>query len=274
MKAVSVALLLSLSLAGAAAEVRPGDTLNDVRATLGAPKGQVQVGGRHLLYYDRGEIELQAGAVTRVALRSVEEQAALDAQRAAEAGRFQEEQEIHRARLSVEGEELKARKLADPFFRTAPVGYQVAFWENFSRHYPGVPSDEQLTIARLRLAEQLEQRRIQTEQAERLAELEARVSDAEARAEEAESSTLRFRNYSYYYGRSFGRRSLTLWPVQYPASVTGQPYLTPPVMPSAQGVGRHSRWSENRPDFNRRDNHGRDHDFDGGRHSFGGRNRL
>ena len=77
------ALWFTLVLAGgtglAAAEVRPGASLEEVRGTLGLPRGQVQVAGRQVLYYERGEVELQNGAVTRVALRSEEEHASLTA---------------------------------------------------------------------------------------------------------------------------------------------------------------------------------------------------
>ena len=101
MKALSLVLLLSLPLVLTAAEVQRGDTLNEVRTVLGAPRGQVRAGDRLLLYYDRGEVQLQAGAVTRVALLSVADYDALQIRRAADAVRFREENELRSARLGV-----------------------------------------------------------------------------------------------------------------------------------------------------------------------------
>jgi len=151
MKALLTVILLSLPLAAySAADVQLGDSLKTVRSALGVPRGQVKIGGRHLLYYDRGEVELRSGTVARVELRSPDEQAVFAAQRAASDQRMSEEN----ARLLAEGSELKARKLSDDDFRAAPLGYQVAFWESFAARYSGVSCSEQLTVARLRLAEQ------------------------------------------------------------------------------------------------------------------------
>ena len=134
------------------AKIKLGDSVNEVRATLGEPRGKMVLAGREIFYYQRGEVEIRADAVTRVSLRSVEEQAALEARRDAEAIRIREEQAIRRAKLTAAGEQLKARKLADPFFQDLPASHQVAFWEDFSRSYSDVPSSELLSEARLKLA--------------------------------------------------------------------------------------------------------------------------
>ncbi len=150
MKALLPVILFSLPLLTAAIEVQPGDNLAAVRSALGAPRGQVRIGERQLLYYDRGEVELQSGTVARVELRSPDEQAVFTAQRSATQQRVLEEN----ARLAAEGVELKARKLSDSDFRAAPLSYQVAFWETFAARYPGVSCGEQLATARAQLAEQ------------------------------------------------------------------------------------------------------------------------
>ena len=261
MKAVPLALLLILPLPLTAAELRPGDTLTNVRATLGAPRGQLLVAGRQLLYYERGEIELQAGAVTRVALLSVEDHAAREAKRAAAAVRIREEQEILRARLSTEGEALKARKLADASFLVAPLAYQVAFWEDFSRRYPDVTSGEQLTIARLRLAEQLEEKRTRELREERLAELEARLIAAEAW-----TSAARNRSYTSFNSDGYARHPFTFWPIEYrfynsplPYAVSPSQFSVPPVYRTDYVPTFSDRRMDNNPPHDQRDSRACDH---------------
>ncbi len=269
MKIIPFVLLLALPLLLPAAEVRPGDNLGEVRAALGVPNGQLRIGDRHLLYYDRGEIELQSGAVTRVALLSDADYAALEVRR----GRMREEQEIRRARLSAEGETLKGRMLADPSFQAAPLAYQVAFWENFSRRYPEVSGTEHLTIARLRLAEQ---RRIQVEQEQRLADLEARVAETEARAAEAEFVV--YRGLAYYsYGGGYARHSFSLWPVDYRFNDIQPPYITTigrRYLPATDNRYRIERRTTGRFNFERHGSANRDYDFDRRRGTGGTRTRF
>jgi hypothetical protein len=193
MKGFLQAVLLALPLALVAGEVKLGDNSEGVRSALGTPRGRTQVGAREIFYYDRGEVELNSGTVTRVALRSVDEQLALDAKRDADAQRFHEEQEMHFARMTADGEALKARKLHDPVFQATPAAYQVAFWQNFSRQYAGVPCEEQLGAAQTRLAES-------QAQTQRLADLEARVADAEAQLASPHSYDYSDGYYPYGYG--------------------------------------------------------------------------
>jgi hypothetical protein len=208
MKALALNLLWLLPLALGAAEVRPGDTLPAVKAALGAPNGQVHRRDVQLLYYDRGEIELREGAVTRVALRTAGEQAAWQARNATIARHAEEFRELYRARLRTEGAALKRHKLDDPDFAAAPAAYQVAFWEDFSRRFADISCDDQLAAARLRLAGELATRR-QHEQEERLAELELRVRLAEAEAGA-------FHGHAVYYASYYrGQQAAVLWPIEY-----------------------------------------------------------
>jgi len=212
MKITPLALMLICPLALTAQPVQTGATLREVWAALGVPRGQLAAGERQLLHYERGEVELRAGIVTRVNLLSADDLAARDTRRATEAARVREEQEIRRARLTEEGEALKARKLADPDFLATPPEYQVAFWQDFSLRYAEVPSAEQLGMARRRVAAQAASRARQ-EQADRIAELESRLVDAEMRADDGDQ---RGRVYV-----SAGRRphhrghGSDLWPVEY-----------------------------------------------------------
>jgi len=244
-----VSLVLPVLLLSAnAGEVKPGDAMIDVRLNLGAPRGEAHVGDREIFYYDRGEIEARAGIVTHTSLRSEAEQAALETKRSLEATRLREEREIRQARLNAEGEELKARKLADASFRTSPLSYQVAFWEDFSRRYPTVASAEPLLEARIRLAGETEDKRKQLEQAQHLAELEARVTAAENDARENrlfdQQRLGAVRGYSPYLSYSSYRGSRDYCPRPEPLkSVTRLyeypvPYATSPGMPPVQPVYR------------------------------------
>lgn len=221
------AFLFLFSLSLAVAEVPLGATLEQVRTTLGQPSGQAVSGDRLLLYYERGEVELVDGAVTRVALMPRAEFEAGAAQRATEAQRVRDAQEIRRAELKAEGESLKSRQLADPAFRNASAERQVAFWEDFSRRYPDVPASEELLLARLRLSEARDLQRKEAESAERLARLEARVAEAEARAIEAESAT-RHRSYHRYYPTRYrSSHPQNLWPIDYGDFNFSHPLGTP-----------------------------------------------
>jgi len=219
MNAAKLAWFLCVPLVVGAAEVRIGDSVDDVRASLGAPRGQLTVGGRQILHFDRGEVELQGGAVTRVALVTPAEFQAREARRAAEAARLGEET----ARRNAEGEAVKARRLADPSFLAAPLTYQLEVWRNFAVRYPGVSVAEQFAVLRMRLAEQIAERQSQET---RLAELEERVNQAEARADEADSRHYYFGAYGYddFYRN---RHPFTLWPIQYHFDNTPQPIITP-----------------------------------------------
>lgn len=264
MKSPAFLALLTLSVPLCAADPALGATFAEVRTALGLPKGLAQAGERQLLYYDRGQVELSGGRVSRVALRTPEAQAAHESKIAASEARLREENEQRRARLKDEGEALKAAKLADDRFAAAPLAYQVSFWEDFARKYPGVDCREPLTIARLQLAEHLEEKRERAEQAARLAELEARFAEAESRA-----------SYVAYAGRGYGRRwrdrhddrPFTVWPVEYRFYDSPQPYATSPTLPIfnlPQPVSIHNPRGEP-PDRG----HGRDGDHPGRGHGRG-----
>ena len=252
MKAASLLWVLCLPLAAGAAEVKVGNTLAEVREMLGSPRGQIQVGPRQILHYDRGEVELRSGAVIRVALLTPAEFAARESRLAALAAQRDEEN----SRRHAQGEALMARKLADPAFLAAPLAYQLSFWRKFAMRYPGVPVSEQLAILRMRVAEQVAQREAQTA---RIAELEDRLSRAEARADEAESRHYYFGAYGYDDGYR-NRHPFTLWPVAYHFDNTPQPIITPfnpSVVPLTYDQKlRASAGQDNSYDSDRRDGRG------------------
>lgn len=200
MKNPVFALLVLLPLGLVARDVQPGDSVATVLSELGVPRGRLQVGNRERLCFDRGEVEVRAGVVTRVALRSDEAQAAFEERSAANAERVRNE----RARLTEAGEALKARKLADATFRSAPLSYQVAFWEDFARKYSTVPCKEELTLARLHLAEQEEAIRTEAYEEQRVAELEARAAEDAREERERQVYFPVFTGHSHGYGRYYG----------------------------------------------------------------------
>lgn len=230
-------LLFLLPLAALATGVDRGDTYLEVRATLGEPRGELRIGDWRRLIYDRGEIELESDRVTKVALRTPEAQAELDARRTAEAEIRLAEMSAREARLAEEGAALKARKLADQNFLNAPAAYQLAFWQDFARLYPGVLVTEEIAIARLRVAEQEETRRAREVESRRIAELEERVRAAEERAERAEAAAGR---YSYYAfpGYSRGRhRQPSFLPEYHWNNNVQPPYTTPSGSPAGRMDG-------------------------------------
>jgi hypothetical protein len=237
MKTRVICLAFALATMLPADEVRPGESLDRVRAVLGIPNGEVQLGDRVLLYYDRGSVELQEGRVTKVALRSEDEHALLLARET----RLRAEREEQRARLLAEGTALKDRKLADGSFQSAPISQQIAFWEDFARRYPGVSVAEPLSIARLRLNERIAEQRRRDEELRRLDEIERRLAAAES-----EPVHYRVRTFPTYYGHRPHYREFGLGPITYtfydaplPAYVTPTtPVITPLVGDPAQPFRR------------------------------------
>jgi len=236
----------AMFLQGIAGDIKPGATMADVRSSMGVPRGEARVGDREIYYYDRGEVEGKSGVVTRALLRSEEEQSALEEKRSREADRLREEREIRQARLNQEGESLKAQKLADVSFLTSPLSRQAAFWQDFSRRYPGVTITEQLMDVRGRLALEIDEKLKQAAQAQRLADLEARVLAAENVARLGFTSSYAQYGIGGYhsFGNYFPRHPRDDCPAPTRVeSVTRMyefplPYATSPGMPPMQPVYR------------------------------------
>lgn len=174
MKIPAVLLLFATPMLASAVEVHPGDSLAEVRSTLGAPHGQAQVGGKLVLFYDTGQVQLMDDRVTRSDFLSPDE---LAAQRAEDARLA-----LLQAQHMAEGEALKAKKLADPTFTSAPLSYQLEFWQDFRRQYPEVSCDDEYKLALARRQEQLDTE----EHAQQIADLGVRVADTEDQAAQAE----------------------------------------------------------------------------------------
>lgn len=245
-----VALFALVVSSASAGGIAPGASVDEVRAVLGKPAGQMRLGDRHMLYYAHGSVELTDGRVTRVDLRSAEEQTAL----AAKEERRQNELMARRGQLVKEGTALRDRKLADAAFLNAPVAYQVAFWEDFARRYPGVSCVEPLTIARLKFSEQIEERTRKEDESRRLRELEARVAAAER-----EPVYYRVASYPRYRDRHDRQQEFALWPVSYtyydapkpayetPTTPLVNPFTRDPAQPERRELDRGRGWDDCRP---------------------------
>jgi len=257
---LSLALLLVSVSSLRAAEVAVGATFEEVRAALGAPRGQVALASRQLLYFERGEVEMQQGRVTRVALRTPEEHAAFQQREE----QFRAQREARRAEWMAAGIAERDQKLADETFRDAPLAYQVSYWQDFARRYPGVPVSEPLAISRMKYNEQLQQQRRQEEQAERLADIEERLDAVTERSEFYPLYTTAYPGYYHrrpYYPPSLGPIEYTFFSSPLP------PYTTPSGNPAGNLSGpvvNLPAYNPSQPtdnsDFKHRKNHDRDHD--------------
>lgn len=195
MKTFAFLLVLAAPALALSTEIKPGDSLNDVNSALGMPIGQAQVGGKLVLFYDRGQVQLVDGRVTDVNLLSPQDFAAHQAQQTAEAAQTAQIQ----AERAAEGEALKAKKLADPAFISAPPSYQVGFWQDFRRQYPEVSCDDEYKLALARLQEQ----QAAQDHDQQIANLEARVANAEDNAAQAERDARQARYNNAYPGPFF-----------------------------------------------------------------------
>ena len=206
-----------------AAEIQPGTSLEQAVAALGSPRGRLQVGDRSLVYFERGEIEVQDGRVTRVDLKTPEEHASL---------RAREEQQrtvraARREQLIAAGTAERDRKLADENFRSAPVAYQVAYWQDFASRYPDVSVVEPLTIARIKYNEVLEEKhRTEREQQRREEREEQEWAAQRDRSEVYPLYT------SYGYGRYRPYNSPSFVPTYTFFSSPLSPYSTPSGNPA------------------------------------------
>jgi len=231
MKAPVLWLALALSATSlVAAEVTPGASVDEALATLGSPRGRLQVGARNLMYYERGEIEVQEGRVTRVDLRTPEEHAALLAREEHQ----RSERDVRRQELIAAGTAERDAKLADGNFRSAPLAYQVSYWQNFVRRFPEVSVLEPLTIARLKFNEQLEEKQQKEREVRRREEREEQ--EIAARRDRPDFYPLYTgshydRRYRPYYTPSFGEITYDFWDKPLP------PYSTPSGNPAGEWHG-------------------------------------
>ena len=190
-----LATSLLITAHAALADIAPGQSMQDVVATLGPPTGLIRMDAHTWLSYDRGTVKLVEDRVTEADLVSPavaqarrEEQAALRAQAAAA------EAERRETRIAT-GWTTKFARLGDPAFLAQPASIRLAYWQRFARTYPEIPVHEEVTAAAIEARVELEQQRIANAQADRIRDLEERVARAEA--ERDRTRTLRVRYVSH-----------------------------------------------------------------------------
>lgn len=136
MKRILLGLVLVGSLMAAEpADPVPGDERAAVVRALGKPRGRMMMGARETLIYDRGQIELATGRVTRVRLMTPEE---LAAKVTAEAEAAERAQQAYLARVAA-GEQARADILDSADYRAASPAARIATWERFRKDHPDVP---------------------------------------------------------------------------------------------------------------------------------------
>lgn len=184
-----------------AATISNGDTLEQVKAALGRPTGEISVRDKQVLFYDRGHVTLVDGKVIGSDLISREEAAKLEEmheRQRKEATRRAEEADRERI---TRAREVKEERLRNPAFRASSPQTRLYFWQDFQRRYPEVDVSLELSAADAEYRAQLDREA----EERRLAELEERVIRAERDARDANRRAYhRYYPYAYQYGYYYG----------------------------------------------------------------------
>jgi hypothetical protein len=179
--------------------LRRGEAVEVVYEKLGKPRGTAAFGGKRVLYYHLGSVEIISGVVTAFDLMSEEEYARrMEASRIRDAQRIEREK-ADRARHLSAGRARKQRVLNDPDFVTASGAHKLSFWKRFSTIYPEVDIRADLADAVGQARTEGLAKREAELQRQRIAQLEQEVADKEQRARAAE----RARTYNPYYASRY-----------------------------------------------------------------------
>lgn len=140
--------ILSPAAESPAPAVNRGDTIAEVVAKLGRPRGSIERKNTVTYTYDRGMVNFIDGRVVHSFLVTPEEaqQRRLDQERAAEASRKQAE--LQRQRLLAEGQAELSKHNSDTTFDKHPAPERLAYWEDFQRRYPYTDVSANLAAAR------------------------------------------------------------------------------------------------------------------------------
>ncbi len=187
--ALSLALVVTAFQPSSAAEsstptVNPGDTIAEVVAKIGRPKGSIEGRNRITYSYDRGMVNFIDGRVASAFLVTPEEaeQRRAEQARAAEANRRQDE--LQRERLLVEGQTELRKQKDDPTFNKRTATERLAYWEDFQRRYPFTDVSTNLTAARSAVTAEVDRRTKEDE----VKTLSARIEAIQARRVELDAA--------------------------------------------------------------------------------------
>lgn len=147
---MGVALVcLPLAAAGQdAPAANPGDSMEEVVARLGKPRGRIASGAVTTFYYDRGTVEFVAGRVKKAFLVTPEKAEQQVAAREKAEAEWRQREEAGRRNLSEEGDRELGRVRVDATFTNRPAADRVAFWQDFARRYPYTDAGAELAKAR------------------------------------------------------------------------------------------------------------------------------
>lgn len=226
---VVLALLLASS-AVASADVRIGDSEEEVRRVLGAPVASIRTESRHILAFDRGQVELRDGRVIALDLVTEEEALAIRARRIERERWERAQSERQRRERLAEGTALLERRRADPVFQTSAAAEQVAYWRAFQLSYPEVNIALEYAAALARAESEKQQQLRIAEQDQRVRDLEDRVAAAERQA--ARRTFLRY-DPSAYVITCAPSRPYT--PCADRVTTCGRPTLSVPLRVSLSG---------------------------------------
>jgi hypothetical protein len=186
MKVARLILLLAVATMTVRADVKVGDSLEQVLSAMGEPRGEIKAGTYQLLYFERGRVELRNGKVSKMDLVSEAQQEKIRLSREKQQAEAAQMAAEARTKRIVEGMALRKSKLAETAFMNAPASERVAYWQSFKKLYPEVPLGAEYTTALADLEKDLAVQRIASAQQRQLDSLEQRVADAEDRAKRAE----------------------------------------------------------------------------------------
>lgn len=145
------------------AEIRPGDTEEEVRFQKGNPKGEVRAAGVHVLIYPEGEIELDQGRVIGVNLLKPSDFRRMEKDK--ERQRLAREQQAEDEQQAVKQQAERQREsiLNDPDYADFSQDKLIRVWSEFEAQFPNEQTPEEYREARLAQEEFAKQKQIEAE---------------------------------------------------------------------------------------------------------------
>jgi len=192
--AISALVVFSSDSTASGGNIAMGDSYQSVISILGRPNGSMEIGGKRVLVYDRGEVILVEGEVVKIDLVS-QEAAAL------EQSRRSERRAAAIARTTIEdlerqrrGTAVKTAKLGSGYFLAQLAETRLEFWKHFRVQYPRVDVAREIDSALLEISVE----RSANARDERIYTLEERVRHAEQRSRSQSHAYSPYSSYSRF----------------------------------------------------------------------------